>query len=362
MRYLEPLVLVVISVMVVAACGDRAQEQPAKVIRPVRTMTVTTGSVDTGRTFSGVSKAGSVSRISFRLGGKLEGILVKEGDTIRKNALIASLDASDATLQYEKTLSSVNKSKVYMETATSNLSRLRSLYENNSVSLNEYEAAKEKLANAKATYLADKKTLDLKKKELGYYKVHAPMAGRISNVSVEEGENLTAGQVILEIHSMDSMEVLVGIPDAYISGIQKDDRVSLSFTAIGDRTFNGKITEVSFNIDTESSTYPVTIEILDPSDAIRPGMSAALHVAFKSEQSVSHPMVPVHSVGEDTGGRFLYVVKSKGEGLGIIERKAVKIGRMTNQGFEILEGVSIGDRVVTAGINHLSDGLEVKIQ
>ncbi|MCP4672103.1 MAG: efflux RND transporter periplasmic adaptor subunit [Desulfobacula sp.] len=362
MAFCLRLIVIPFAFLMMVSCGDNTQKSPEKALRPVKYIIVSANKENKIRSFSGVSKAGSTSRVSFRVSGKLEKIYIKEGDRIQKRALIASLDHSDAKLQYEKAQSAVNKSKVYKDTAISNLSRIKSLYENNNVSLNEYEAAKEKLANSKATYMADKKNLDLKKKELGYFKVYAPISGMISGVAMEEGENVSIGQVIMEIHSMDEMEVRAGIPDSYISEIKKNDKVTLSFSPLGDQKFNGRITKVSYNIDTDSSTYPVTVSILNPSDAIRPGMPATLFFDFGSKDAKDVLMVPVHAVGKDTTGHFVYLVKKTDQGLGVVEKKAVDIGRMTNSGFEILKGINSGDVVVTAGISHLSNGLKVRIQ
>jgi len=356
------LLLISLGCLMMVSCGDDSQKTLEMVVRPVKYIVVSADKANTVRSFSGISEAGSTSRVSFRVSGKLEKIFIKEGDRIQKNAMIASLDHSDAMLQYEKTQTAVNKSKVYMDTAISNLSRIKSLYENNNVSLNEYETAKEKLANSKATYLADKKNLDLKKKELGYFKVYAPISGMISEIVVEEGENVSAGQVILEISTMDKMEVRAGIPDSYISEIKQDDQVTLSFSPLGDQKFKGRITKVSYNIDTDSSTYPVSIRILNPSGAIRPGMPATLFFDFGSKDAKDVLMVPVHAVGKDTMGHFVYIVKKTGPDLGTVEKKIIDIGQMTSKGFEVLKGIKPGDLVVTAGISHLSNGLEVKIQ
>ncbi|MCP3871915.1 MAG: efflux RND transporter periplasmic adaptor subunit [Desulfobacteraceae bacterium] len=354
--------LLMFAFLMIVSCGDGEQNKVEKVIRPVKYMIVSSAKENKNRSFSGVSKAASTSRVSFRVSGKLESISVKEGDLIQKQALIASLDDSDAILQYEKAQAALDKSKVSMDTAKSNLSRIKSLYENNNVSLNEYEAAKEKLANSKASYMADKKNLDLKKKELGYFKVYASISGMISKISAEAGENVSAGQVILEVHTIDEMEVRAGIPDSYISKVKKNDQVIVSFSPLKNKKFDGKITEVSFNIDSDSTTYPVIIQIINPSDAIRPGMPATITFDFGSSNANDVLLIPVHSVGKDSNGHFVYLVKKTTDGLGVVGKKQVEIGRMTTNGFEALKGIKSGDMIVTAGISHLTGGLEVRMQ
>ncbi len=354
--------LLMFAFLMIVSCGDSNQSKVEKVIRPVKYIIVSSVRENKIRSFSGVSKAASTSRVSFRVNGKLENIFVKEGDLVQKKAQIASLDDSDALLQYEKAQSALNKSKVNMNTAKSNLSRIKSLYENNNVSLNEYESAKEKLASSKASFMADKNNLDLKKKELGYFKVYASISGMISKISAETGENVSAGQGILEINTIDEMEVRVGIPDSYISKVKKNDQVTVFFSPLKNKKFDGKITEVSYNIDSDSTTYPVFIRVINPSDAIRPGMPATISFDFGSPNADDVLLIPVHSVGKDSDGHFVYLVKKTTDGLGVVEKKQVKIGKMTTNGFEALKGIQSGDMIVTAGISHLTNGLEVRIQ
>ncbi len=156
--------LIFAGIFLVSCSGT--EETAKEVIRPVRYQQVFSTSGEHTRVFSGVSEAAAEARLSFRVGGIVMAIDVKEGDRVKKGTLVAALDSSDALLQYEKTLSALKKSRVYKETAKSNLKRVRGLYENNNVSLSEYEAAKEKYANANATFNADKRNADLQKKEL----------------------------------------------------------------------------------------------------------------------------------------------------------------------------------------------------
>lgn len=344
------------------SCAEEKQNEEQEVVRPVKYIQVFKSNEMHSRTFSGVSQSGRISRLSFRVGGKIEKINVKEGDKTNQGELIAVLDDSDAKLRYEKMLASLNRSQVYRKTAESNLERLKSLYENNNISLNEYEAAKDNFANANATWLADKRNAELQKRELGYYKLTAPVSGIVSNKSAEEGENIKAGQVFLEIQSFEKMEISSGIPEIYISSVQKGDLVEIQFNSIKDKVFNGEVTEVSYSLDSKSSTYPVKIKILHPTKKIRPGMPADVRFDFKNISSGGHLMVPVHSVGEDSSGNFVYILKPDANGLGIVEKRIVQTGGITDRGFEIISGVKGGEFIVTAGISKLSNGLKVRFE
>jgi len=158
------------------------------------------------------------------------------------------------------------------------------------------------------------------------------------------------------------MEISAGIPEIYISYVKQGDLVKIEINSIKDKIFNGQVSEVSYSIDKNSSTYPVTIKLLNPTSNIRPGMPADVKFDFKNISSTGNLMVPIHSVGEDTSGNFVYVVKPEKDGFGTIEKRKIETGEITDRGFEITSGVENGELIVTAGISKLSNGLKVRIE
>ncbi len=343
-----------------SGCSDD-KKKVKELIRPVRYQMVTTSGGETTRSFSGIARSGTEARLSFRVGGTVVSLNVKEGDRVKTGKTIAVLDDSDAKLQYDKALVALEKSRINKKTANANLQRIKGLYENNNVSLSEYEAAKEKYANANAGFFADKRNAELQKKELGYFSLVSPMDGMISGKSAEINENISAGQVIVVINAIDDIEVTAGIPESYISRVTSGQNVSVRFPSIADKVFDGIITEVSYTVDKESSTYPVSVSITHPTREIRPGMPAEVTFSFTRKKASPKILIPPHAVGEDTKGNFVFTVVPEKEGFGIVHKMPVSVGKMTDEGFELKSGLSDGDLVVTAGIASLSDGLKVRL-
>ena len=137
-----------ILLMLFFSCSEPVEQK--ETIRPVRYQEVVRFNNEKQRTFSGVSESGSEAQLSFRVSGVLKSIKVTLGQKIKKNQHIASIDASDAVLDYEKAVAAQKNTQVQVETAESSLERVKGLYENNNVSLSEYEAAKNKFAAAEA--------------------------------------------------------------------------------------------------------------------------------------------------------------------------------------------------------------------
>jgi multidrug efflux pump subunit AcrA (membrane-fusion protein) len=90
-------------------------------------------------------------------------------------------------------------------------------------------------------------------------------------------------------------------------------------------------------------------------------MAAEVEFRFPARGSGNRFLVPMSAVGQDREGRFVFVVEPSGEGLGVARRREVRVGEITAQGLEILDGLSDGDLLVTAGVTKLQEGRKVRI-
>ena len=339
------------------SCSEPVEQK--ETIRPVRYQQVVRFSNEKQRTFSGVSESGIEAQLSFRVTGVIRSIKVAVGQRIKKNQHIASIDDSDAILDFEKAVAAQKNTQVQVETAKSNLERVRGLYENNNVSLSEYEAAKNKFAAAKSDYSASKKNTALNKREVGYYKLYSPMDGIVVSKDVNENENVSTGQSIVKINSENDIQVVVGIPEKYISKIKKDNKAVVTFSTLTGKSFQGIVTEISYSISS-SSTYPVKISLMENDKAIRPGMPASVSFTIGGNDENSFFLVPSNSVGEDNNGNFVFTVEPEQKGFGVVHKKIVQVGNLTDKGFQILSGLNEGDLVVTAGIDKMTENKKVK--
>lgn len=348
--------------LLVGLAGCRGEKAPEpEVIRPVRFSVVTEAPGQVERRFSGMTQAGEVVRLSFRTGGKVETLEVAVGDRVTRGQVIATLDNRDAKLNLEKALVALENSRIQSENARSNLDRVRALYENNNEPLSEYEKARDGYANASAIYNADKRGARLLKRELAYYTLASPMDGIITSREVEANENVSSGQVVAVIQSSDSIEVETGIPELWIPHIRRGQAVRIAYPSMPAERFSGRVTEVAFEADKETHTYPVTLSMEGAGADIRPGMPASVVFEFPKGAAESLLLVPAHAVAKDYDGYFLYTVKETGNGEGVVTKRRVTVGRMITAGFEITGGLEAGEKVVTAGISFLSDGKKVKL-
>ena len=359
-RGFEGLLTALAAAFLTQACGE--PPPPAEpVIRPVRyVIAQATGGLRT-RTFSGVARAGMESSLSFRVAGTIARLDVGVGDRIRSGAPIAALDPVDYELQVREAEASLRQAEARAGNAEADLRRVRSLYENDNASRTDLDAATAAADSAAAQVESVAQRLDLVRRQVDYTHLTAPVAGAIANVLAEVNENVSPGQPVVVLASGSSPEVGFAVPEALIREVREGMPVTVGFDAIPGVRFEGVVTEVGVATTATGTTFPVTVRLGADASEIRSGMAAVVDMVLGDADAPDRFILPGHAVGEDRGGRFVFVAEPTADDLAVVRRRPVTVGAFAVGGLDVLDGVAEGDRVVVAGVNRLQDGDEVRL-
>ncbi|MEO1262916.1 MAG: efflux RND transporter periplasmic adaptor subunit [Bacteroidota bacterium] len=343
------------------SCGEEKQPEE-KFLRPVKYQEVGFTGGQKIRTFSGTAQTDKVINLSFRNTGIITDFNIKLGQKVRKGQLLARLDNVQARLAYEQAVTQLNSAESQMNTAKLSLNRVRSLYEKGSSSLSDFESAKNAYKTAQESYQSAKRGVDIQKEQINYGYLHSHEDGVIAEVLAEIDENVSPGQTIAILNAGNNMEITIGIPESVINGVKQGMDVEVDFSSIPGKKFKASVTEVAPAVDANTSTYPVMVTITDPGDLIRSGMAANVTFNFGNENGDNKSLVvPTHAVGEDSGGRFVFLIEGEGDNARV-KKHRVTIGKLSVEGFEIVSGLNAGQKIATAGLQTLLDGQEVRLQ
>ncbi len=351
--------MLVLMCLFVAACSEEPLNEE-KVLRPVQYQQVTFSGGDNTRVISGTSVSDLVNKLSFRSNGILTELNMKLGQKVEQGQLLAKLDNIQAQLNYENSISARNSSESNLKTSKLNLDRVRALYEKGGSALSDFEAAKDAYRTAQQNYNSSVRNVDIQKEQINYGYLYAPADGEVASLSVELNENISAGQVIATINAGTTMDIALGVPESMINQIKQAMDVEVSFASLSNQEYAGVVKEVSPSIDSNTSTYPVVINVLNPSTDIRSGMAANVKFRFENNLANQPPtlIVPANAVGESAIGRFVFLLQPSGK-TATVKKQAVTIGELTADGFEVLTGLENGQFIATAGLQTLLDGQEV---
>jgi RND family efflux transporter MFP subunit len=345
----------VASTALASGCGG---EEPSTdvIIRPVRWVVAGNGTGDATHTFAGSVRAGSESRLSFQVPGRVTTLSVRVGDAVEADQVIAEVDPTDLQLQLQEARASAGQAQAQSRSAAATYQRVRALYENQNASPQDLDNARAQRDGAQSAAGAAGQAVRRLQRQLEYARLSAPSAGTISAVSVEAGEVVGAGQVVATLQIGEQLEVGVDMPESHIQHVARGDEAQVQ---IRGRSIVGTVYEVGTPAQ-GSAIFPVTIRLPEGTEDVRPGMVA--DVSFHVDAEVEAPglTVPTSAVGEDREGRFVFVLDGDGE-TAHVRRRSVEVGEIGPGGIVVTEGLEAGERVVTAGVSRIEDGLEVRV-
>lgn len=357
------------AVCVLLTACDQDAEVTETQLRSVRTMLVSGATNGDQRTFSGIAKSSQEAQLSFKVSGTLDKLPVEVGDQLEPGQLIASLDSSQFQLEVQQSQATLAQARATLRNAEANYDRVKRLYENNNASRNDLDTARSSAESAQAQVKASEKAVQLTRLKLSYTRLNANKTCQVADVPVSNNENVSSGQSIVMVTCGDDLEIELSVAETYIAEMKRGMHAQVSFSVLPGQRFDGMVTEVGVASTAGGSTFPVTVQLSERSDQMRNGQlrsGLAAEVTFEfSAGSAAHSdriLVPPVAVAEDSAGRFVYVLEAEpGSKQGVVRRREVVVGQLSADGLEIISGLHSDERLITAGVTVIYDGLPVLV-
>lgn len=358
-QVLRPELLILVCLMAAAGCSESELPNEPR-LRPVRYLLVSDDSVVRDRSFSGTLKSSLESRLSFKVPGTATSVPVQIGQRLQRGDLIAQLDAAEYALQVEQAQATLVQAQANERNAASTYERTKGLYANDNASRNDLDASRANAESAEAQVRAAAKALEIARLNESYTRLYAETDCSIASIDIEVNENVSAGQQVAVVSCGDDFEVTLDVPESVISSLDEYTPVSISIGSIAGTLFTGEVSEIGVAAGTGSAAFPVVVAINERHPSLRSGLAADVVFQFDSASLDSGVVLPLAAVVEEPAGTFVFVAEpSETDGEAVVRKRPVSLGELTQSGIEILDGLSPGDRVVTAGISAIRDGQRV---
>ncbi len=355
-RSLFHCLCIAIGTVLLTGCGQEEETVSEPPLRTVQHITVSLDSNSRIRSFSGVSRAAQQASLSFKVAGTISLMNAAVGDRINESQVIAELDPAGFQLQLQQAQADLLRTEAEQRNAAGNYDRMKGLYENRGISRTELDAARAAFESTNALVSVAKRGVELARLNLSYAILKSQQDCTVAQTTADVGENVAAGQPVVEVNCGDHLEIAITVPETLIAEITPGLTGEITFDALPDKTYQGMVSEVG--ITNTGTAFPVTVR-MSTSDQVRPGLAAQVKFALGGKESAI--FLPAASIIEDEQGRFVYtLIDSDQANVGIIQRRPVEIGDLTSRGIKLISGVSSGDRVVTAGISAIRDGMQVR--
>ena len=345
-------------IVALASCGSKKEEEKID-LRTVRHETIELKSPVQALSFTGDIKSAVEPEVSFRVPGNIEKMNFNLGQSVKKGEVLATLDKIDYEIQLRKAESSYETARASQIEAQSSYNRIKELYQNDSVSKSEFDSAKAGMDSTAASLRVAAEEIKYAKRQLKYTVLRSSIDGTIAVKVSEVNENVAAGQHVYVLNTDADLQAISFVPESAIGQINIGSQVNIHAGALG-KNYLGEVVEVGTSSLQYGATYPVKVAVLDTDKRLRSGMSVVVDFNKDEISEKNKIFIPMDVVLKDANINYVFIVEKTEEGIGVIKRVEIKVGDITNKGLEVLEGLSEGDELITAGMTKLEDGQQVK--
>lgn len=341
--------------LALAGCSDNNEVAGSPQPSQVHLFEVGSQAPASKRHFVGRVDAVSTVDMAFEVSGKLAELPVQQGQIVPEGNLLAALDPEDfqlalrqADAQYKQARTELERGRQLLprgHISRSDMDGLETAYENASV----------QLANAR--------------RNLQYTRLEAPFDALVTRRIEERYASVQATQPVVRVQNVTELRVHVSVPEQLmrmVSGAEDTHRAYLQLddgSLVQDPATSEPAPlayrEHATEVDPMTQTYRVSLGMPRPeSIMLLPGMSVTVLVERRQDGQTGPAWIPASAlvtVGDDT-----FAVWRFNESAGDVEQQVVVIGQFREGSVEVLSGLNVGDRIVSAGARRLQEGQSVQ--
>lgn len=330
-----------LAVLLLCGCGGTEEKADLRTVRAIHPLG-SENQID--RHLSGMVAESHEISLGFKTAGQLNNIYVKEGDYVREGTLLATLDASDYEIGAEGLRAQASQLKAELE-------RCRLLYDQKSMSLNDWE-------KIKAGYAQLESQLKSVENKIAYTKLYSPVGGHIQSVNFSKAEMVDAGTPVFNILDDTNMEIVVNIP---VSLYRELDNILSASTTLPstDAELPLQILSVVAKAD-GNQLYKMRLGVPAKfNHDFTPGMNADIKFTLTRQEDLAENVcIPAHALLRRGDSTFVWTVSNDS----ILRLQQITVGDMTADGLvKVTKGLSGVETIVVSGVNMLSEGEKVRL-
>ncbi|HKI05784.1 MAG TPA: efflux RND transporter periplasmic adaptor subunit [Thermoanaerobaculia bacterium] len=278
------LILGAVAVVVLArGTSSRSQEPATEVVRraPRR-------EAEPVVTATGVIKprSGAEVRVGSRVSGVVRRLFVRIGDRVEKGRLLAELDARELVARRDQAAAAVASARATLDYAQADLRRKRELGAAQLLARSELDLAERACAVAEQQLKEGEANLDFAAAQLGYARIHAPIAGVVASISTQEGETVAASfaaPTFVTLLDLDRLEVWAYVDETDIGRIQAGQKARFTVDTYPGQEFEGEVTAIYPRAEIRDNVvnYVTVVRFEPPRDrTLRPEMTVMARIAL----------------------------------------------------------------------------------
>ncbi len=356
------------SVALVAGLGLGACKKPAAVVMPppiVMVMEVTPSEVPLSTTLIGQLDSPQNVEVRARVEAFVDKMSFTEGVEVKQGDVLFELDRKPSLEKLAAANGSLAEATASLKKSETDVARLVPLYEKRAIPKQDLDNAMASVDVAKAGVASAGARVESAQIDLGYCVVKAPITGLIGAKQVSIGDLVGKGQptLLATMSTLDPIWFYCNVSEVdYIAADAKSRKLGRSVATLPltlvlanglEHPHIGKFVFIDRAVDVKTGTLRVRAEFPNPEKSLRPGMFARARVDLGTRKDCLE--VPERAVVELLGKTFLWIIDKEGKA----SQRPVKVGEPNGSNVLILDGLKVGEHVVTEGLQKVREGIPV---
>ena len=317
---------------------------------PVETVTVTPGTLEVWKEFSGTIRGERQSELTSGLTTRVLEVHVTEGSEVSEGDLLITLDPDDAA--YSAAMGGYRQTKEQYNQAYRDYLRVKELYEAGAVSKQEYETARTAFEVYRATFDAASELV----------KITSPMDGTVTEITVNEGDPVSPGDILATVAIIDTVRIETNTSAEKTRLIEPGLPARIVVDMPGEeKTVEGVVESVSLSANRDTGLFEIEVVMNNEEGLLKPGVVSRFDIlVFTADDVLAVPRDAIISAGDD---RYVYTVITDrnndtdgNPSLPTARLQAITPGWETDELIQVRDGIEEGDLVIKRGHNKLVDG------
>lgn len=301
--------------------------------------------------------------------GKIIRVHVFPGDRVKKDQILAGMhshDIHEARAEYRKAIAEEARLKTALSYSQRHRDRAKRLYDLKAGSLEQLEHAEAELKNTQSAIENAKTELDRTRRHLVEFlqvpledheehepgdtehegdliPVKAPADGVLIARRVTAGSVANQGDELFLISDLSTVWMIAAVNEEHLGKIRTGMKVRVNVQAYPDQPFTGRITRIGDQLDPDTRTVPVRIELANPAGRLKPEMYASAEIAAGSTAQAA--FIPQEALQQVENNNVVFVLTKPGT----FEAREVETGRVMGGDVEVLKGLTPGETIVAKG-------------
>jgi membrane fusion protein, multidrug efflux system len=329
------------ALMLAVAAAAAAEPPEIKATHPTR------GEITRYVTLPGTLRANQQATLYAKVPGYLKSLNVDRGDTVKADQSLGEIDVPELFADFAKYEAEVKVAEIDFERVSAAAKKAPDLVTPQTLSEAE---GKRKVARAR---------LDQTAALIKYSRILTPFAGVVTQRFVDPGAYIPAptsgaaqAGAIVTIADFATVRVQIAVPELEASLVNKGEVVKFSVEGLPGKTFEAKVSRISYALDEATRTMLVEADAPNPELTLRPGMFTTAKIGVETRTDAL--LVPVEAVVMEKTNAFLFLAVD-----GKAKKTPVKLGFNDGTKAEIASGATEQDRALLVGKLTLTDGQAV---